>query len=121
MRFYSTKSVFLLVLFCLFAGASDAANKGYAVAGSFKSLANAETMAASMQEWLRNSGVPGEVEIEVSTGTVKQLNRVVIVPGEGISARSVISLLKQRGYSEAWFLPSSQLMEFRSKSIEQSP
>ena len=121
MRFYSSKSVFFLVLFCLFAGASDAANKGYAVAGSFKSLANAETMAASMEEWLRNSGVPGEVEIEVSTGTVKQLNRVVIVPGEGISARSVISLLKQRGYSEAWFLPSSQLMEFRSKSIEQSP
>ncbi|MDC0213653.1 DUF5916 domain-containing protein [Gammaproteobacteria bacterium] len=121
MRFYSSKSVFFLVLFCLFAGASDAANKGYAVAGSFKSLANAESMAASMEEWLRNSGVPGEVEIEVSTGTVKQLNRVVILPGEGISARSVISLLKQRGYSGAWFLPSSQMMEFRSKSIEQSP
>ena len=121
MRFYSSKSVFFLVLFCLFAGASDAANKGYAVAGSFKSLANAESMAASMEEWLRNSGVPGEVEIEVSTGSVKQLNRVVIVPGEGISARSVISLLKQRGYSGAWFLPSSQMMEFRSKSIEQSP
>ena len=87
----------------------------------FKSLANAESMAASMEEWLRNSGVPGEVEIEVSTGTVKRLNRVVILPGEGISARSVISLLKQRGYSGAWFLPSSQMMEFRSKSIEQSP
>ena len=66
MRFYSSKSVFLLALFCLFAGASDAANKGYAVAGSFKSLANAESMAASMEDWLRNSGVPGEVEIDSS-------------------------------------------------------
>ena len=94
-----------------------ASDNGYAVAGSFKSLVNAESMAVSIEEWLSESGVPGIVRVaESSTGSQK-LNRVLIQPGEGISARSVISLLRQGGYPGAWFLPATQLKDIPVKNL----
>ena len=108
MRFGCFKLVFLLG-FWLCAGLSYSSDKGYAVAGSFKSLTNAQSMAVSIDSWLKSSGIPGQVEIEESVGKTTSWNRVVIIPGDGVSARSVISLLKQGGYTGAWFLPSSRL------------
>ena len=108
MHFVFLKFIFLIV-FWLTAGLIHASDKGYAVAGSFKSLPNARNMALSIQGWLKNSGIPGDVSIEESRGKATIWHRVLILPGDGISARSVISLLKQGGYAGAWFLPSGQL------------
>jgi hypothetical protein len=108
MRFGCFKLVFLLG-FWLYAGLSYSSDKGYAVAGSFKSLTNAQSMALSIDSWLKSSGIPGQVDIEESAGKTTIWNRVLIIPGDGVSARSVISLLKQGGYAGAWFLPSSRV------------
>ena len=116
MRFNFIRIV-LFLLFSTLSGVLVASDNGYAVAGSYKSLVNAESMAVSIKEWLSESGVPGIVRVaESSTGTQK-LNRVLIQPGEGMSARSVISLLRQGGYPGAWFLPATQLKDIPVKNL----
>ncbi len=117
MRFCSFKFIFFLVV-GLYTGHTQAADKGYAVAGSFKSFSNAQSMAVSIESWLKRSGIPGQVKVEESFGEAASWNRVLIIPGSGISVRSVISLLKQGGYAGAWFLPASQV-ETRSVSAGQ--
>ena len=108
MRFYFIRIICLLLL-STGSGVLIASDDGYVVAGSFKSLVNAESMAVSIEKWLSESGVPGKVQVaEGETGS-RKLNRVLILPGKGMSARSVISLLRQGGYSGAWFLPASHL------------
>ena len=116
MRFNFIRIV-LFLLFSTLSGVLVASDNGYAVAGSFKSVVNAEGMAVSIKEWLSESGVPGIVRVaESSTGSQK-LNRVLIQPGEGMSARSVISLLRQGGYPGAWFLPATQLKDIPVKNL----
>ena len=77
MRFNFIRIV-LFLLFSTLSGELVASDNGYAVAGSFKSLVNAESMAVSIEEWLSESGVPGKVRVaEGATGSQK-FNRVLI-------------------------------------------
>ena len=64
--------IILFLLFSTLSGVLVASDNGYAVAGSFKSLVNAESMAVSIEEWLSESGVPGKVRVaEGATGSQK--------------------------------------------------
>ena len=64
MLFFSRLKFPFFFLFWLFtSGLASASESGYAVAGSFKSLSNAQAMAVSISGWLENSGIPGKVEI----------------------------------------------------------
>ena len=80
MHFFGFR-LFFLIVFWLTAGVIHASEKGYAVAGSFKSLSNARSMAISIEGWLKNSGIPGEVAIEESLGKATNWHRVLIMPG----------------------------------------
>ena len=106
MLFFSRLKFPFFFLFWLFtSGLASASESGYAVAGSFKSLSNAQAMAVSISGWLENSGIPGKVEIRDGPSGSGNWSRVLVAPGDGISARSIISLLRQSGHPGAWFLP----------------